>query len=90
MVPYNWNATNNMSPIILELPLLVELMCNVQSVTHANGIVTYILKYIGKFDLVNRVIASSNAHSSTTQVGSEFLHNKKITSSQNSKESAFQ
>ena len=89
MAPCNMNADCNMSPIITELFLLVKAMCNVQSVTHANGIVKYILKYIAKFDLANRVIGSANAHTGTTQVGSEFLHNTKITSSRHNEEAAF-
>ena len=55
--------------------LLVKSMCNVQSITHANGIVKCILKYVAKFDLANPVIVSANAHTDSTQVGSEFLQN---------------
>ena len=40
MVPCDWNTTDNMSPIIFELFLLVKSICNVQSVNHTNGIVT--------------------------------------------------
>ena len=79
MAPCNMNADCNMSPVITELFLLVKAMCNVQSVTHANGIIKYILKYIAKFDLANRAMASADAHSGATKVRTEFLHDTKIT-----------
>ena len=69
--------------------LLVKAMCNVQSVTHTNDIIKYILKYIAKFDLANCSMVSTNAHTGDTQVGSEHLHNTKITSSKYNENAAF-
>ena len=86
----DWNATNNMSPVVLELIMLVKAMCNMQSITHANGIVKYILKFIAKFDVANRVIALANARTGSTKVESEFLLNTNITSSHINKNNAFQ
>ena len=65
-------------------------MCNVQSVTHANGIIKYILNYIAKFDLANCTMASANIHTRDTQVGSVHLHNTKITSSSYNEKTAFE
>ena len=89
MAPCTKNATCNMSPIISEIFLFFCSMCNVQSVGHANGIIKYILKYVGKFDLANRAIASTDSKTGNTKVGTEFVHNTKISSSKHLEEKSF-
>ena len=81
MPPFQRNDTYNMSPVITELFLLFRSMVNIQIVVCANGIVKCILKYVGKFDEGNRVIAHANAHTGAIQVRSQCLHNTKIDSS---------
>ena len=81
MPPCQRNATCNMSPVTTELFILFGSMCNIQILVCANGIVKYILKYMGKFDQGNRVVASFNPHTGATQIGSQFLHSTKIVSS---------
>ena len=78
-----------MSPVVTELFLLFLSMVNAQSVGHANGLAKYILKYVGKFDQGNRVTASANPHTGSLQVGLQFLHNTKITTSRINEEKAF-
>ena len=90
MAPCNMNAECNMSPVICEMFLLFQSMVNAQAIGHANAIAKYILKYIGKIDLCNRVTAAANAHSGAVKVGSEFLHNTKIASSAINEDKAFQ
>ena len=89
IAPCNYNTTCNMSPVLTELFLLFLSMVNAQLIGHANGIAKYILKYVGKFDEGTRVIASANAHTGAVKVGSQFLHNTKITSSRMNEDKAF-
>ena len=81
MPPCQRNATCKMSPVTTELFILFASMCNIQIVVCANGTVKNILKYVGKFDQGNDVVASSNTHTGATQIGSQFLHITKIASS---------
>ena len=89
MAPCNPNSTCNMSPTIPELFFFFLAMCNVQSITHGAGLCKYLLKYIGKFDLVRRILSHANAHSRSTRIGSKFLHNTKIGTSRYNEERAF-
>ena len=64
-------------------------MVNVQAIGHANGIAKYILKYVSKFDDCNRVKGSANADTGALKVGSQFLHNTKISTSRINEEKTF-
>ena len=68
--PCQQNMTCNISPVTTELFILYPSMCNIQIIVCANGIIKYILKYVGKFNQGNCVIASVNAHTGATQIGS--------------------
>ena len=81
MPPCNQNATCNMSPVLTELFILFLSMVNVQAIGQASGIAKYILKYVAKFDQSNRVAASANTRTGALKIGSQFLHNTKITTS---------
>ena len=70
MPPCQRSTTCNMSRVTTDLFILFGSMCNIQIVVCANGIVKYILKYVGKFDQGNRVVASFNPHTGATQIGS--------------------
>jgi len=89
MPPCNQNATCNMSPVITDLFILFS-MANVQVIGHDNGIVKYILKYVAKFDQGNCISASTDIHTGSLVIRSQFLHNTKITSSEMNEDKAHQ
>ena len=86
--PCNRNSTCNMSPVLTELLILFLSMVNAQAIGHANDIEKYVLKYVVEFDQGNRVLASTDTRTRFIKIGSEILHNTKITGSTINEEKA--
>ena len=81
MPPCMPNDTTNMSPVDNCWFLFFESMVNTQWIGSANTLAKYLMKYVCKFDKRERIETKANPHTGALQVGSEFLHNTKISSS---------
>ena len=81
MPPCMSNDHTNMSPVDTYWWLFFESMVNVQYIGSVSTLAKYLMKYICKFDKTERIETKANAHTGALQVGSQFLHNTKISSS---------
>ena len=89
IAPCNFNATCNMSPVILDFFVALKSMQNAQALDHTNGISKYICKYIGKFDNGNYIILCEDSHTGEWVLGKTRLHNTKIVTSKINEDKAF-
>lgn len=90
IAPCNFNATDNMSPVICDFFVALHSMQNAQMLEHTNGCTKYCVKYITKFDEDNYVVLCQDIHTGEWVLGKTRLHNTKIVSSKINEDKAFE
>jgi hypothetical protein len=84
------NDPFNMSPVISSWFIACRSMINAQFIGARDVISKYLLKYVVKFDLTERIETKVNSETGAPQIGKEFLFNTKITRSAVNEEKKFQ
>eukprot|EP00956_Cyclotella_meneghiniana_P028973 scaffold69032_cov51-Cyclotella_meneghiniana.AAC.1 len=87
--PCNFNAEENMSPVIPDFFVATKSMQNAQALAHTNGIPKYVCKYITKFDKDNYVMLLQDIHTGEWIVSKTKLHNTKVVRSNINEDKAF-
>ena len=67
MLPCNFNAKCNMSPVISDFFIGLKSTMNAQALDHTNGLAKYVCKYIGTFDDCNYIIYDRGSRNTMIQ-----------------------
>ena len=90
MLPCNFNAKCNISPVIIDYFIATKSMQNIEAFDHTNGLSKYVCKYIAKFDDGNYVVVSQNTDNGQIVLGKTHLHNTKIVRSSINEQKAYE
>ena len=87
--PVNWTHDMNISPVEGYTFSYCQSMQNIQVITNTGGCNKYTIKYCGKLDAQNYVIAYTDAHKNGRLITKSIhIHNSKLSSSKNHEEKA--